>query len=95
MSSPGSNRPLTRPEHFERFAGHEAKIQVHGSDGKTTYTGRIRSCINDVITVDTEDGEFAVAFADVIGAHLLHQEYKIDKKMKKDRRSRRRKGEKK
>lgn len=93
VSSPGSNRPLTRPEHFERFAGLEAKIQVQGVDGKTTYTGRISSCINEVITVDTEDGEVAVAFADVIGAHLLHQEYKIDKKMKKDKRSRKRKGE--
>jgi ribosome maturation factor RimP len=95
VSSPGSNRPLTKPEHFERYVDHEARVQVRsqGPDdgGKRTYTGRIRSCINDVITLDTEDGEVAVAFADVIGAHLLHQEYKIDKKMKKERRRRRRK----
>jgi ribosome maturation factor RimP len=60
--------------------------------GKTTYTGRIRSCINDVITLDTDSGEVAVALADVIDAQLLHQEYKIDKKMKKEKRSRKRRG---
>jgi ribosome maturation factor RimP len=95
VSSPGSNRPLTRGEHFERFAGQEAKIQVRAASadgGKTTYTGRIRSCINDVITLDTDSGEVAVALADVIDAQLLHQEYKIDKKMKKEKRSRKRRG---
>jgi ribosome maturation factor RimP len=96
VSSPGSNRPLTKPEHFERFVDHEARVVVRSQDPgdgeKTTYTGRIRSCINDVITIDTEGGEVAVAFADVIGAHLLHQEYKIDKKMKKEKRSRKRRG---
>jgi ribosome maturation factor RimP len=91
VSSPGSNRPLTTPEHFQRFVESEAKVsaRVHGPDeGKMTYTGRIRSCIDGVITLDTDDGEITIAFDDVIGAQLLHQEYKIDKKMKKDKRSR-------
>ncbi len=91
VSSPGSNRPLTKPEHYQRFVESEAKVttRVHGPEGeKMTYTGRIRSCINDVITLDTDDGEITIALDDVIGAQLLHQEYKIDKKMKKDKRSR-------
>lgn len=93
VSSPGSNRPLTKASHFERFAGYEAKVQVERAGGeRMTYTGRIRSCINDVITLDTGDGEVEVAFGDVRNAHLLHQEYKIDKKIKKEKRSRKRKG---
>ncbi len=28
VSSPGIDRPLTKPEHFKRFAGYEAKIET-------------------------------------------------------------------
>ena len=28
VSSPGIDRPLVRPEDFERWAGHEAKIEM-------------------------------------------------------------------
>lgn len=89
VSSPGSNRALTRPEHFERFAGHEVGVKTRD---KTTYTGRIGSCINGVLTLDTDDGEVKVALSEIVDAQLLRQEYKIDKKMKKDRRARKRKG---
>jgi ribosome maturation factor RimP len=93
VSSPGSSRPLTKAEHFVRFVDHDAKVHARAEEGgKRTYTGRIRSCINDVITLDTESGEVALALDDVIDAQLLHQEYKIDKKMKKNKRARRRKG---
>ncbi|MDP9458355.1 MAG: ribosome maturation factor RimP, partial [Actinomycetota bacterium] len=28
VSSPGIERPLTKPEHFRRFVGHEAKVRI-------------------------------------------------------------------
>jgi ribosome maturation factor RimP len=28
VSSPGIERPLTRPEHFRRFVGHEARVRT-------------------------------------------------------------------
>lgn len=89
VSSPGSNRALTTSAHFERFVDHEVKVKTRD---KTTYTGRIRSCINGVLTLDTDAGEIEVTLSEVLDAQLLRQEYKIDKKMKKDRRSRKRKG---
>lgn len=90
VSSPGSNRPLTTREHFQRFAGQDAKVQTRArADGeKRTYTGCIRSCINDVLTLDTDDGEVHIPLDDVAAANLIHQEYKIDKKRSKgDKRS--------
>jgi ribosome maturation factor RimP len=96
VSSPGSNRPLTSVEHFVRFAGSDAKVHARGEgDGKMTYTGTIRSCINDVLTLDTNDGEITIGLDRIISAQLAHQEYKIDKKMKKDKRPRRAQREKK
>ncbi len=89
VSSPGSNRPLVKEEHYQRFAGNEARVVVErDGEGRITYTGRIRSCINGVLTLETDDGEISLALREVARAHLINQEYKIDKKRKKDRRPR-------
>lgn len=86
VSSPGSNRPLTKEEHFVRFAGSEARVQfMDSTDGKKTYTGPIRSCLNGVVVLDTEDGEKEIRLTDIIKAGLFAQEYKIDKKKKRSR----------
>ena len=34
VSSPGIDRPLTRPKDFARFAGHKAKIELVSPDAK-------------------------------------------------------------
>ena len=87
VSSPGSNRPLVTEAHFQRFAGSDAKVIVERADaGRITYTGRIRSCINDLLTLETDSGEVVVGLRDVVRANLINQEYKIDKKREKDRR---------
>ena len=42
VSSPGIERPLTKPEHFRRFVGHEAKVRVaEPIDGRRNFTGTI------------------------------------------------------
>jgi ribosome maturation factor RimP len=87
VSSPGNNRPLVTEEHYQRFAGSEARVAVGRADeGRITYTGRIRSCINGSLTLETDSGDVVVALGEVIRANLINQEYKIDKKRQKDRR---------
>ncbi|HEU4364646.1 MAG TPA: ribosome maturation factor RimP [Candidatus Krumholzibacteria bacterium] len=87
VSSPGSNRPLVTEAHYRRFAGSEARVAVERpGEGRITYTGRIRSCINGVLTLDTDGGEISLALHEVARANLINQEYKIDKKREKDRR---------
>jgi len=40
VSSPGIDRPLVRPEDFERWAGHEAKIEMlQPIDGRRRFRG--------------------------------------------------------
>jgi ribosome maturation factor RimP len=87
VSSPGSNRPLVKEEHYQRFAGKEARVAVERpGEGRMTYTGLIRSCINGVLTLDIDGGEISLALHEVARANLVNQEYKIDKKREKDRR---------
>jgi ribosome maturation factor RimP len=83
VSSPGSDRPLTREEHYVRFTGYPARVQcVNTEAGKKTYTGSIRSCINGMLVLDTEDGQQLIRLEDVVKANLVAREYKIDKKQK-------------
>ena len=42
VSSPGIDRPLTKPEHFERYVGHEAKVRIaEPIEGRRNFTGTI------------------------------------------------------
>ena len=41
VSSPGIDRPLTAPEDFARFAGHDARVELaRGVDGRTALQGQ-------------------------------------------------------
>jgi ribosome maturation factor RimP len=81
VSSPGRDRPLTREAHFIQFAGHRARVQVVLKElGKKTYTGTVRSCINGMLDLDTDDGQQLIRISDIIKANLIGREYKIDKK---------------
>ena len=42
VSSPGIDRPLTKPAHFSRFVGHEAKVRIaEPIEGRRNFTGTI------------------------------------------------------
>jgi ribosome maturation factor RimP len=86
VSSPGSNRPLVTDAHFQRFTGHEAKVVTERDGARATYMGRIRSCTNDELTLDTDQGEVIVKLREIVRANLINEEYKIDKKREKHRR---------
>ena len=87
VSSPGNNRPLVTEEHYQRFAGSEVRVAVErGDEGRITYTGRIRSCINGDLTLQTDSGDVVVALREIARGNLINQEYKIDKKRPKEKR---------
>ncbi len=86
VSSRGNNRPLVTGAHFQRFAGYEAKVVVENAGTRATHIGRIRSCVDDALILDTDAGEVVVGLREVVRANLINQEYKIDKKREKERR---------
>jgi ribosome maturation factor RimP len=61
VSSPGIDRPLTRPGDFERFAGFEAKLETDRLiDGRRRFRGRLLG-LADGETVRVRDGEVEYA----------------------------------
>lgn len=72
VSSPGLDRPLTRPKDFERFAGSDAKVESRVAiGGRRRFKGRLLGLADGDVLIRTEEGEVAVPLADVIKAKLL------------------------
>lgn len=72
VSSPGIDRPLTRRKDFERWAGFQAKVELREQiDGRRRFRGRIVSLADDDLTLETEEGEAVLPYADVIKAKLV------------------------
>jgi ribosome maturation factor RimP len=71
VSSPGINRPLTKPEHFRRFLGERAKLQlVSKLDGGLTVTGVLRDLQEGVLTLETTVGPKQVPLEQIHRARL-------------------------
>lgn len=75
VSSPGIERPLSKPEHFRRFVGHEAKVRVgEPVDGRRNFTGTIaRAGEKSFVLRLPESSEVELPFGSVTRAHLKEE----------------------
>ena len=73
VSSPGIDRPLTKPEHFSRFAGYETKVETSDTiDGRKRFKGKIISLEpNNNIKIMMDDKEYSIPFESVSKAKLV------------------------
>ena len=72
VSSPGTERPLTKPEHFRRFVGQRARVRTRGDhDGRRNFTGELLGATDDAITVAADTGVVSIAYADIHRSNLL------------------------
>jgi ribosome maturation factor RimP len=72
VSSPGIDRPLVRLSDFDRFAGHEAKIELSGPrDGRKRFRGTLLGTRGEAIRLLTAAGETQLPFAAVARAKLV------------------------
>ena len=72
VSSPGMDRPLTRLEDYERFAGFEAKIETKRPyDGHRKFTGRLAGVRGKSVTIGGESGEAKIDFDQIAHANLI------------------------
>ena len=56
VSSPGIDRPLTRPEDFETYAGLEARLELDRiADGRKRFKGVLAGMDGDAVAIDEDD----------------------------------------
>jgi ribosome maturation factor RimP len=72
VSSPGVQRPLTKPEHFRRYLGRRAKVRTRGEhQGRRTFTGELINATEDAVTVAADNGVVSIAYADIHRSNLV------------------------
>jgi ribosome maturation factor RimP len=72
ISSPGIDRPLVRAEDYDRFSGHQAKIELsRPKDGRKRFRGRLIGAGNGVVRLATAQGEAELPLDAVAKAKLV------------------------
>jgi ribosome maturation factor RimP len=72
VSSPGIDRPLTRPADYDRFAGFEAKLEsAHPIEGRRKFKGRLKGLDGALVRIDCDGEEFKVPLGEVQKAKLV------------------------
>lgn len=72
VSSPGLERPLFTPAHFERFAGEQVRINVNlPIDGRRRFQGRIDAVDAERVTIEQDGAPMQIAHANIAKARLV------------------------
>jgi len=76
VSSPGPKRPLTKPEHFQRFVGRRARVRTSPSAGiapEHSVTGELIGATASEVTLAAPDGVVAIPYAAIQRSHLVEE----------------------
>ena len=73
VSSPGIDRPLTRPKDYAAWTGHEARIALAAKlDGRRALIGELAGIDDDVVSIeDHEAGRMSVPLSAIHSAQLV------------------------
>lgn len=72
VSSPGIDRPLTRPRDYQRNIGFEANITLaEAMDGRRHFKGKITQADDNAVTIDDQGATFALPYDAILRGKLL------------------------
>jgi len=85
VSSPGRERPLTKPAHFRRFVGHRARVRtrhprpivqldgqrVGGARPVRSFTGELVGASEEEVTLAADGGIIAIPYAEIRRSNLI------------------------
>jgi ribosome maturation factor RimP len=85
VSSPGSERPLTKPAHYRRFVGRRARVRTReprvagcpparstgAAPARRSFTGELIAASEEEVTLAADGGMIAIPYADIRRSNLL------------------------
>ena len=75
VSSPGPERPLSKPDHFRRFLGKRARVRLREpKDGHKSFTGELVGASDDEVTVAADTGVVTIPYSEINRSNLLEGE---------------------
>ena len=83
ISSPGIDRPLTRLMDFSRYAGHEAKIELHAPiDGRKRFRGTLLGLDGKTVKIEAQGAHIEFPFSAIAEAKLVLTDKLIEQDLK-------------
>jgi ribosome maturation factor RimP len=74
VSSPGTDRPLTKPAHFRRFLGRRARVRTRDARaGHRSFTGELVGATDSEVTIAADTGVIAIAYDDIHRSNLVEE----------------------
>ncbi|MDO4161693.1 MAG: ribosome maturation factor RimP [Pseudomonadota bacterium] len=72
VSSPGLDRPLTKPAHFARFCGYEIKAETAEKvENRKRFKGKLLRADDKEIVMDMEGTEYTIPYTAMTKAKLV------------------------
>ncbi len=72
VSSPGQDRPLTKPQHYTRFLGRRARVRLREArDGHKSVTGELVGASEQEVTIAAGDGIVAIPYEQIVRSNLV------------------------
>jgi ribosome maturation factor RimP len=85
VSSPGSERPLTKPAHFRRFVGRRARVRTRqprvaararecdAPAPRSSFTGELVAASDEEVTLAADGGVIAIPYAEIRRSNLVEE----------------------
>ena len=72
VSSPGQDRPLTKPQHYTRFLGRRARVRLRdAAEGHKQLTGELVGASDRDITIAAGDGVVTIPYEQIVRSNLV------------------------
>jgi ribosome maturation factor RimP len=87
VSSPGTDRPLTKPAHYRRFLGRRARVRTRhprslrdagesrlpGARPVSSFTGELVGASEEEITLAADGGVIAIPYSEIRRSNLIEE----------------------
>ncbi len=75
VSSPGQDRPLTKPDHYSRFLGRHARVRLReeadGGSPSRSVTGELVGASEREVTIAAGDGVVTIPYEQIARSNLM------------------------
>jgi ribosome maturation factor RimP len=72
VSSPGVDRPLTKPEHYRRFLGRRVRVRTREAiEGRRNFTGTLAEADDDAVLVAAEGAPVRIPLDGIKRSNLI------------------------
>src|SRR5437763_7145782 len=72
VSSPGLNRPLTKPQHYTRFLGRRARVRLRDArEGHKSVTGELVGASERDVTIAADGGVVTIPYEQIARSNLV------------------------